>query len=275
MEVDRKGQTTSHVFRGAVELRSANDVLGSHTIRLNRNESARIEVNQNRELRELVSAPHSIYCQRVRSPHARSSTGRATERQLRQSSHFNRLWRSGGVWAKQGVVAAAIRHLSICYVSRGGDFGDITNGVQLVATQVNHLLCPGKLCLFADYRKAGWVTLTRCFLETLLLPSNSLRLLFIGGTSLAPRGLIETTTVSTGLRWAFAAETSGLITACSPWPRMPVRCFSFVSTAIWGYYENGKQIAVGDVAGLFSISRKNAGCWRSIGDTGQRELVEA
>jgi len=246
VEVDRGGSTTSHVFRGEVEVRLAG-VHGEQAIRLLRNESAMAVVEEDRQpkLRRVAFKAEGFARQ---MPEPQSVVLLHDTFDIRKTaavySDNGEFGLNQDLSQRQSGVYRQVRY------RLGGDYVNYQQGFQSENVQVNHWRCPGKLCLMADYGQAGWVVLNRCF------PRN-----IVVSAELTPEAVY----------WPDKSQpdTYDLHHRSPNWIALGVRgrgiwfdrnllplatdagAVLFISSnGSWGYFENGRRIACGDVSAV-------------------------
>ena len=245
VEVDASGITTSHVFRGFVEVRSVADATGEgNAIRLGQRESARVETNKTGKpavhrvtwnpegfARQLPILPAGLLLRDSFDTRADASQyGETEEYGLNQE-----------LAARQSGLFQRVPYLS------GGDYAKHPTGLPSDLVQVNTVLCPGKLCLSADYGQAGWVSLNRrlpCDVTvSAQLAPGAIHWPDKSHSEVFVRNHQSANWVAMGLRGRGGWFDHNLLPLATD--AGAVVCVS--GDGNWGYFENGRRLSSGRV----------------------------
>lgn len=162
VEVNEKGGTTSHVFRGAVEVLPTGMGNNPHRpLRVGANESVCVDPTSDGTGLKVrrIAVIHSAFVCQMPEP-----LPRVLLRDTFDSQEFSTAFAPGD-YGLNGCLAARQSGLyeHIYYISGG------VCGQNPCRAQVNHTACPGKLCFFMSHGDAGWVELNCNFPRNLLV----------------------------------------------------------------------------------------------------------
>ena len=244
VEVDKAGATTSHVFRGEIEVRLVGN-RGDQAIRLGRNESAQVKTEgDQRPTVRRVAFKAEGFVRQMPKPQSLVLLSDAFDTRTNSAVY--------GETGEFGLNQELPQRQSGLYqrvrYRVGGDYADYLHGLQSDNVQVNHLRCPGKLCLMADYGRAGWVVLNRCFPRDMVVSAE----LVPEAVHWPDKSRPETydlhhrspNWIALGVRGRGVWFDRSLLPLATD--AGAVLCMN--SDGGWGYFENGKRIASGSVS---------------------------
>jgi hypothetical protein len=239
VEVDDNGCTSSHVFRGLVEIRPKTaDVQSAPMIRLGKDESAKVAFNQKRKpVIQRVALKGGSFVRRM--PSRWPTT-------ILKDTFDNRM--PSNRYGDQGLnQELSRRQTGLCrgtsYWCGGDFFGRLQNRIQ-----VNNPLCPGKLAISADYGQAGWVSLNCNFQRNISVSAELTPVAVHWPDKSKPADFTRDNVKSSN--WiALAIRCAGMQPTPSLLPLSQDAGAAIVVRANgrWEYFENGRRIAVGNV----------------------------
>jgi hypothetical protein len=251
VEVDKRGTTTSHVFRGSVQLAVVKGGSAPPMI-LAANESARVEIGVDHlPLMRRISADREGFVCKMPLPPARLLL-RDTYDNPADSNAFDDGGLNHYLRERQFGLCRPVSYL------RGGDFAD-----RIALAQVAHPVCLGKLSLFTNHGSSGWLVLDRIFVRDIVVSATldpvAMRL---ADQSLVPKAAIGDLTSENWM--ALAVRGAGIR---SDRKELPLASdagavIRVQSNGNWDYFENGMPIAHGRV----SPAHPYAVVMRALGD---------